>query len=471
MTRQTTLDGLQQLRAEIHGEVLLPDDSRYNQTHQAWNLTVDQHPAVIVVPQSAEDISAAVRFARRVGLGVAVQATGHGVRRPADGALLIVTSRMRSVRVDPVSRTAWVQAGAKWGLVLEEAQPFGLAPLLGSSPDVGAVGYTLGGGMGWLARKYGLSLDNVNSFELVTADGRIVRASETMNPDVFWGLRGGGGSFGVVTGMEIRLYPVSIVYGGNLIYPIEQAKEVFARYREWIASAPNELTSSIVIMNFPPIPDVPEFLRGRSFVMVRGCYCGPIEEGETLAREWREWRAPLVDDFKRMPFSQVATISNDPVDPIPARSTGAWLRELSDEVVDVLIHYGWPSDGPPVLLFAEVRHAGGAIATSAPFAAAYGHRNADLSLQLVGLTPTPEALRRFEQYTDEMKQVLGSYLTGGVYLNFLEGEESRRRTKDAYSPEAYRRLMDLKARLDPEDIFGYSLDIPPVAATPRVAAE
>ncbi len=320
--------------------------------------------------------------------------------------------------------------------------------------------------MGWLARKYGLSADSVNSFELVTADGEVLRASRTENPDLFWGLRGGGGGgFGIVTGMEIRLYPVSTVYGGNLIYPVEAAREVLARYREWVACVPDGLTSSVVLMNFPPIPDVPEFLRGQSFVMVRGCYCGPIQEGEVLVRHWREWRTPLVDDFKAMPFGQVAFISNDPVDPVPAKSTGAWLRELTDGAVDVLIQYTVPTDGPPTLMFAEVRHAGGAIGRVAPDEGAYSHRDAGFSLQMVGFTPSEGARRDFETYTDRFKGDLGSYLTGGVYINFLEGEEARKRTRDAYSPEAYRRLAALKARMDPGNVFNHGLDVSSVSGS------
>ena len=211
------------LQMSLLGQSIAPGEPRYDEMRAAWNPTVDQHPALIVVAKSAADIAEAVQFARESNLSVAVQATGHGVIRAADDSLLIVTSDMTQVRINAEARTAWISAGAKWGKVLEQAQAVGLAPLLGSSPDVGAIGYTLGGGMGWLARKYGLSIDSVNCFEVVTAEGRIVVASETQNSDLFWGLRGGGGNLGVITGMEVRLYPVTKFYGGNLYYPIEQA--------------------------------------------------------------------------------------------------------------------------------------------------------------------------------------------------------------------------------------------------------
>jgi FAD/FMN-containing dehydrogenase len=453
-----------ELRSRLAGQVITPSDPQYDQARQAWNLSVDQRPALIVVAQSAEDVSQAVRFARRHGLGIAVQSGGHGVVRPANDALLIVTNQLRQLRVDPQNQRGWIGAGLKWGMVLEKTQEFGLAPLLGSSPDVGVVGYTLGGGMGWLARKYGLSADSVIAIELVTAEGEIIQASQKHNRDLFWGLRGGGGSFGVVTGMEIQLYPVSTVYGGNLVYPAELAQEVITRYRDWIVSVPNDLTSSFAIMNIPPIPAVPEFLRGKSVVMVRGLYCGPIEQGEALMQTWRDWKTPLLDDFKAMPFSQVATISNDPEDPSPGLSSGAWLRELSDEAIDTLVRYAVSVNGSSPLVSTEVRHAGGKIAEVDPQFNAFGNRDARLSLQVVGMTPTAQIHSQVSRYVAQMKQALGPYLTGGVYINFLEGEEARQRTADAYLPETYRKLQALKAKYDPDNIFHFGFDIPPARA-------
>jgi hypothetical protein len=452
---ETSLGGL---RAAIQGRVITPDDPDYDTVRQAWNLLVDQHPALIVVAASASDVAQAVRFARNSGLGVAVQATGHGVVSPADDALLIVTSQMTDVRIDAQSQTAWIEAGTQWGKVLEKAQEVGLAPLLGSSPGVGAVGYTLGGGMGWLARKYGLAADSVRFFEIVTADGQLRRASPTENADLFWGLRGGGGSFGVITGMEVQLYPVTTVYAGNLIYPVDAAHEVFAHYREWVASTPDELTSSILIMNFPPIPAVPEFLRGQSVVMVRGCYVGSVQRGAELIQEWRNWKTPMADMFDVMPFSKAATISNDPVDPMPGLSTTVSLRALDDSVIETLIRYGVTKNG---LVVTEIRQAGGAIARVDPEVNAYGNRNTSLILQFIGVTPTLDARHQLGKYVDQIKEELHPHLTDRVYINFLEGREKRERTKDAYSPETYRRLMHLKARYDPENLFRFSFGILP----------
>lgn len=220
----------QTIGLNVQGKALYPGDADYENERQAWNRRFRHNPAVIVVAANSQDVVEAARYARHAGLGVAIQATGHGVTKAADGAMLIVTARMTGVEVDELSQTAWVEAGAKWQHVLDKAHPVGLAPLLGSTPDVGAVGYTLGGGYGWLGRKYGMSTDSVIYFEIVTANGELVQASNVENPDLFRALRGGGvGSFGVVTCMKIKLYPAPTIYGGNLYYDVEDAKEVFTR--------------------------------------------------------------------------------------------------------------------------------------------------------------------------------------------------------------------------------------------------
>ncbi len=448
-----------QLAGKLKGALYLPGQPEYEQARKGFVLTVDQHPALILVASDSQDIQAGLEFARRHGLGVAVQSTGHGTVRPAEGALLILTRELDEVRIDAQAQTAWVGAGARWGSVLEKAQAVGLAPLLGSSPGVGVVGYTLGGGMGWLARKYGLAVDSVNHFELISADGRTLRASTEENADLFWALRGGGGNFGVVTGMEIRLYPVTQVYGGNLFYPAEDAREVFARYREWVKTLPEEMTSAIVLMNFPPLPVVPEPLRGKSFVMVRGCYCGPIAEGEALLQPWRAWKQPLIDDFKSMPFSRVAEVSNDPSEPSPASMTGAWLGDLDAETSEVLLRYGLPHNGPLPLVVSEVRYAGGAISRRREDGSAYGNRQAPFILYWVGMTPSPEAAAGFHQYTRQILDALGPHLTGGVYLNFMDGRSAVERVRDGFGQENYQRLKQVKAKYDPHNLFRFSFPL------------
>jgi FAD/FMN-containing dehydrogenase len=451
--------GPEALSARLPGKILLPLDGAYDSARSAWNLAVDQRPEVVAYAENALDVIEAVSYARNHGLPIAVQATGHGVIRKADGAVLINTSRMQHLTINPETQTAWVEAGVKWGRVLEAAQLHGLAPLLGSSPDVGAVGYSLGGGMGWLARKYGMSADSILRLEVVTPDGIFRRVSPEENPDLFWALRGGGGGFGVVTGIEIQLYPVAEVYAGNLFYPAYMAKEVFNRFREWVKDAPEDLTTSIVLINFPPLPELPPFLSGQSFVIVRGCYSGPVEEGEKLISYWREWQEPVVDQFRPMPFSNAADISQDPVDPMPTRMSGGWLNDLSDEAVDTLINYTLPQGGPPALVFSEVRLAGGAITRREADWSAYSNRDGQFIWMSIGFPMNPDVAAMVENHITEMRSALGDCLTGKVYMNFLEGEESHRRAKDGFSEPSFQRLREIKARYDPGHLmrFGYDL--------------
>jgi FAD/FMN-containing dehydrogenase len=443
----------------IQGQVLQPGDAGYEEARLAWNRSVDQHPALIVIAKNTADVSTAVQYARHNDLDVAVQSTGHGVTLPADDALLLVTSQLKDLHIDTAAQTAWVGAGLKWGEVLEQTQKVGLAPLLGSSPGVGAIGYTLGGGYGWLGRKYGLAADSVLSFELVDASGQALCANQNENNDLFWGLRGGGGSFGVITGMQIRLYPVTRVYGGNLFYPAEMAREIMQHYQQWISTAPDELTSSIVLMNFPPIPQVPEFLRGKSFVIVRGAYTGSTAEGQRLLQHWRTWRAPLIDGWKEIPFSQVAEISSDPPNPMPSKTTGAWLHELNHTTIETLLQYAFPSTVSKPLTMIEVRHFGGAVSRVAPDATAFSQRSATLLMFAVGSTPTAEVYNAVSQYIDQMKQALAPCMVSGEYMNFLNGQEARQKARFAYSPDTLLRLKKLKSDIDPENRFRFGFNL------------
>lgn len=448
-----------QITSRLPGKVVFPSDAGYDTARFAWNAAVDQRPAVVIFAESALDVIEAVTYAHNNHLPLAVQSTGHGVLQNADNAVLINVSRMQGLLVDPETQTAWIEAGVKWGRVLEQAQQYGLAPLLGSSPDVGAVGYTLGGGMGWLCRKFGLSIDSVLSMDVVTPDGILRRASAEENQDLFWALRGGGGGFGVVISMEIRLHPVSKVYAGNLLYPPELAQEVFARFARWAEDAPDELTASISVMNYPPVPELPEFLRGKSFVIVRGCYAGPVEEGEKLLDYWREWLPPTVDDFKTIPFARAAEISQDPVDPMPNIFTGGWLRDLGRETAKALIDYTLPQGGPPPLVFTEVRLAGGAVSRVDPDACAYSNRSERLIWVSLGVPMAPEMAPMIEMHLQQMHAALGDSLTGKAYMNFLGGEEAQRRTHEGYSAESLRRLREIKAKYDPDYRMSYGYDL------------
>lgn len=441
------------LRANVSGEVLTSADAGYDHGRFTWNVAVDQRPALVVMAAGAADVAAAVRFAGEHGLDVALQGTGHGIVRPADGALLINTANMAGVQIDPTARTARIQAGTLWGQVLAEAQAHGLAPLLGSSPTVGAIGYTLGGGLGWLGRKYGLSCDSVLSFEVVTAGGEILTASDTEHPDLFWGLRGGGGSLAAVTAMTVQLYPVQTVYGGVLVYPAAAAADVLRRWRDWIATLPDEMTTAVKIINVPDIETAPPPLRGQTVAILEGCYCGPLDEGAVLLQPWRDRQAPLIDLFGPMPFSQVAQISQDPTDPMPSFVTSGWLREMPDTAVDIIARYATLQAGPAPLVFIEVRHAGGAVGRGDPSLSAFGHRDAELLLQAVGIAASPEMSSAMADYTSHLKVELQPWLAGTVYMNFLEGAEAVARVRDGFPAATFNRLTALKAKYDPANRF------------------
>lgn len=460
MTNTTHIapDALEDLRKQIEGSVFAPGDSGYDKARMTWNLAVQQFPAAVVMATSDADVVAAVRFAGQQGLKVGVQATGHGVIRPADGSLLINTAQMAGVEVDAATQTARFEAGAPWGAVLEKAQAHGLAPLLGSSPSVGAVAYSLGGGLGWLARKYGLSADSVTSFDVVTANGRTLHVSADENTDLFWGMRGGGGGFAIVTSMEIKLYPVAEVFGGNLVYPAALAGEILRRYRDWIATLPLEFSTSVALMNLPPLPMVPEFLRGKSVAMVRGCYCGPVGEGQALLQPWLDWQAPIANLFHPMTFSNVAEVSNDPHDPVPGATTGAWLSELSDTAIDALVRYGVSINGSSPFVLTEVRHVGGAMASVDHNSNAFPHREESLLLDVTGMAPTPEAHAFVVNYAREFKSALEPAISG-LYANFTERDEARHAVAHSFPPETLQRLAALKAKYDPDNLFDYSYQL------------
>ncbi|MBZ0293022.1 MAG: BBE domain-containing protein [Anaerolineae bacterium] len=305
-----------------------------------------------------------------------------------------------------------------------------------------------------------MSADSVLYFDVITADGRMLRVSESENSDLFWGMRGGGGGFAIVTAMCIRLYPVTTVYGGSLIYPAAQAKEVFQFYRDWILWLPAEWTTSIAIMNFPPIPEVPEMLRGQSVVMVNGCYCGDAAVGRMMLQSWLDWTPAIANTFHPMPFSEVSVISNDPLDPMPGLSSGGWLADLDNETIDLLIQYGVPQEGPAPLVKVEVRQTGGAISNVNASANAFSHRESPLVLSLIGVTPTPEIHQQVSAYVAALKGALEAHMTG-IYPNFVEGHEAHNRTQDAFAAEKLERLTALKTKYDPENLFRFGYKITP----------
>lgn len=450
---------LSDLKSKIKGRVITAESKEYDAARMPWLVTVDQTPLVIVAVKSAQDIAEAVQFAGANGLKISVKNTGHGIALPANDSMLILVSEMKEVSIDKDKQTARVEAGALWNDVLVKAHKEGLAPLMGSSSYVGAVGYTLGGGMGWLARKYGLSLDNVVSFDVVTADGKMVKASLEENQELFWAMKGGGAAFGIVSAMEIRLFPVKTVYAGMLIYPPAMAKEVLLRYKDWIPSLNDDWTTSAAVENFPDLPIVPDFLRGQSVTIVRACCSGSAEEGETGMKTWFGWRDPIANTFGVIPFSESDHISEDPKNPTPVILNNLIFKELSEEVINIIVSRGLAA-GPTPLFKIEIHPAGGAMARMEEGSAAYSQHGAPFILKFIGLTPTPEMEQVYLEIIQTIREELKPHATGGMYLNFTSGEEKWNSAKAVYSPETLNRLRGLKNQYDPKNLFSFSMNFP-----------
>ncbi len=452
-----TTTAIEQLQNQVKGRVITPQDADYDQMRHGHNLSIDHHPAVILVPANADDVVAGIHFAHTANLAIGVQATGHGIFFPVKDGLLIVTSQMRGVEVNVEARTVRIEAGAVWQDVLNVVIPHGLAPLLGSSPHVGVVGYTLGGGIGYLGRKYGFAADSVRWIELVTADGELRRASATENSDLFWGLRGGGGNFGVITAMEFSVYPVATLYGGNMQYPGEIARDAMRFYRDWVKTLPDEMTTSFAILKFPNMPRLPEVIQGKTQVLLRAGYTGDPQKGAALIQPWLDWHKPIANTLREMPFSEVATISNDPLDPIATHGTNMQFDELSDEAIDIIIQRATDKDS--YIIANELRHVGGAISRVPTDSNAISNREAQLFFSIGTPVFDPKTLPLIKDHMKQTRADLQPYLRDGAYFNFMAGSEAEGRAKDGYGDAHYERLLALKEKYDSKNTFRFSIPL------------
>jgi FAD/FMN-containing dehydrogenase len=443
------------LRNGFTGRVWTPGDEGYDTERLSWHRAIDPRPAVVAEAADCWDVLAAVDTAREHDLPFAVQSTGHGTVTPADGALLLKTSRLSSVEVDPELRVARVGAGTRWSEVISAAAWHGLAPLSGTA-SVGVAGYTLGGGAGWLSRKYGYAADSVRRVELVTADGRPVAASATENPDLFWALRGGGGNFGVVTTLEFRLYPVDRLWGGMALYSIDRAAETLAYYREWALAESDELTTAVMLMRMPSAPAVPESVRGKRVLAIRALYLGTSGDAEWVLDPLLEAAgAPLAGGFRQMSFPETAAIMGPPPRPMAARQHIDLFGQLSDGLIDLLLE---PGAG------IEVRHWGGAMGRTSPDSGPIGHRHVPFSVAAAMPYAGPGDRDTVDSYMDMLAARMRPHATGGTFLNFLTDTT---RTPSAYTPEDYRRLLDVKRTWDPDNFFNHNHNISAVPAVAR----
>lgn len=443
-TPATRRPGLARLRAAIRGEVYLPSDDGFAAAVRAWNLNAVQHPAVVVLPSDTDDIRTAVDWAADAGVGVGVQATGHGSARPCDGGLLLNTSRLSRLQLDPERQRVRVGAGVRWRDVVQAAAPYGLAGLHGSSTTVGAVGYTLGGGFGWLGRRFGLAAHSVTAAEIVLADGRVRTVSRRRHPDLFWAVPGGLSNLGVVARLEFALHPVPMVYAGNLFYPHRRLGELLTFFADWSRRTPDELTSAVTVRRFPPAPTVPEPLRGQVWVALRGAYSGDLARGRRLIDQARSALGPAaVDTFAPLSTSRLAEVSADPIDPLPARGHHELLTDLTPGAIDDLVQLaGAEADWP--LVMAEVRQLGGALVGPPGALSPMAHTAARFSLNAIGVTATPEQQTGVRSHLGALAERMARHSTGDTYLNFLDLEAATPpRIQAAYRPADRDRLRGL----------------------------
>ncbi|RJK96526.1 FAD-binding oxidoreductase [Vallicoccus soli] len=416
-----------------------------------FNVAHRQRVAAVVGATCAGDVAAAVRVAARHSLPVAVQATGHGIVAPREDAVVVSTARMQAVRVDPATRSARVEAGVRWRAVLEAAAPYGLLPVCGSSSSVGVVGMALGGGVGPLVRTYGSAADRVTAAEVVLADGRQVRVDDRHESDLFWALRGGKGAFGIVTALELELVEQPRVHGGPLFFDGAATREVLHAYRQWAAGLPTTSSTSVAVLQLPPLPAVPEPLRGRHVVMVRFAHCGPAEEAQALLAPLRAAGPVLADAVRELTGPELDAVHMDPSDPMPVWERGGLLTDLPAEAVEVLADVAGPGAGLPGTIV-ELRQLGGALSApqGSPNAVA-GRHGAWSVLALAPLLPGLE-----EAGPAAAQRVLGAlapWRAPGSLLNFLGAVGDRAEVASAWSPEAAERLRAVKRAYDPQDLF------------------
>ncbi|MDX6667274.1 MAG: hypothetical protein QOK04_654 [Solirubrobacteraceae bacterium] len=450
-----------ELEGSFRGQLVRSGDADYDEHRAIWNGSIDRFPALIARCAGVADVIAAVGFARRAGLTVAVRGGGHSFPglSVCDGGLVIDLSLMKGIRVDPEARTARVQAGVLWGELDRETQAFGLATTGGIVTHTGVAGLTLGGGIGWLQRKYGLTIDQLISVDMVTADGEFVKASATENSELFWGLRGGGGNFGIVTEFEFRLHPVGpIVHAGPVFWPIEKSPDVLRFYREWIAEAPDELMTIVIHRRAPALPFVPQELHGELVVVVASCYAGPVEEAEKVARPLKAFGSPVLDLCEPKAYVDHQGMFD------PSYPHGWWyyiracdVAELSDDVIDVTVEHAMrirsPLGGFPIWQL------GGAVARVGEDETAFNGRGAGHTFNISAVTDAAEGFDEEREWSRNFWSALEPHHTS-VYVNFLM-EEGEERVREAYGAAKYDRLKALKCRYDPDNFFRLNQNIPP----------
>lgn len=445
------------LRELTVGAVLAPGEEGYAEAVAPFNLAVPRRPALVVLAQDAADVAAAVRFARRHRLRVSVQATGHGAVGPDEGTLLVNTAALDHISVDPAARTARVGAGVRFRDLIDAAARHGLAPLAGSAPHVGVVGYTLGGGLSPVGRTFGYAADHVRSLEVVTADGRHRQVDAEHEPELFWALRGGKGGFGVVTSMTVGLFPVGRLFAGAAYYAGEEASAVLHAWRAWSAGLPEGSTTSVALLRLPPLPELPPPLRGRFVVAVRYAHVGDPREGAALLVRLKGALhpvAPVLDGIGEMDFTDIGSVHADPTDPMPVWERGLLLDELSDTALGALVKTAGPdADDPPFMV--EIRQLGGALARGPEDGGAVGGRDAAFSLLVVGSPPPEELAPLVAPAGARVIDALRPHSRDAALPNFIGSAPTPADVAAAWPPGVLQRLRRVKSDYDPSGLFAF----------------
>jgi FAD/FMN-containing dehydrogenase len=453
------------LGENFFGELVTPSDPGYDQARSVWNADIDRHPRLIVRCARPTDVVIAVRLAREQGLPLSVRGGGHGVGGHAvvDDGLMIDLSPLKAIHVDPVARTVRASGGVVLGELDAVCQAFGLAVPAGIVTHTGIAGLTLGGGIGWLMRKHGATVDNLLSAEVVTAEGGVVTASAEEDPELFWGLRGGGGNFGIVTSFEYRTHEVGpTVLAGPVGYSLEEGGEVLGRYREAVADAPDELTTIVTLRLVPSLPAYPKEHHGRPVINVTACYAGELARGDDAVRPLRSLGAPLYDLLQPKPFVDLQRMFDPSVPWGWSYYWKSWeVPPLDDAVVELLVDAAGRLPTPQSYII--VFQLGGAIARVPGEATAYPQRDAAFNVNINGVWVSPESRENAVRWVRELYGALEPHARGRAYVNFM-GDESDERVRAAYGPEKYARLVALKNRFDPDNVFRLTQNIRPSRA-------
>jgi FAD/FMN-containing dehydrogenase len=447
---------------------VLPSDTGYETARRVWNAFIDKRPALIARCTGVADVIRAVEFAQKHQLSVAVRGGGHNVagHGTCDGGLVIDLSALRGIGLDLVRRRATAQAGATWGDLDHETQAYGLATTGGMVSTTGLAGLTLGGGIGWLMRKHGSACDNLLAAEIVTAGGRVIRVSADENSDLFWGIRGGGGNFGIVTSFEFRLHPVGpIVMAGPIFYPADQAGDLLGFYREWVQGLPDELTTVLSLATAPATPFLPKAIHGRRVAIVISCFSGELQDAASVLRPLREFGSPVADLIRPMPYEALQSLVDSDWGPGAHNYfKSGYLERVDDAAIETLLRWHARVESPHSEI--HLHHFGGAVARVAEGETAFAHRSAPYLLNVLARWTDPARSQTNIDWARNLYRSMTPFGTGAVYVNFL-GQEGDGRVKAAYGNDTYERLVQLKNTYDPSNLFRINQNVPPSTSSGR----